>query len=217
MRAQLKDYYKILELHPAASPQDIKKAYRRLAFKYHPDTNSGNFAETHFREIQEAYDVLVHTDKRRHYDEERWLAGMGTRAKDQQIITPYWILKESQRLGRHMAMVDTYRMSHSALHDYIFMLLSDSHMAILQEAADTNVNHHIVKEILTATKNLRHLYMEPVGMRIAILAGSDNTLLQQIQLQVKKSHHSATWERYMPLFIVVVAIVLCVLMWWWAR
>ena len=217
MKAQLQDYYKILEVPAAATLPEIKKAYRRLAFKYHPDTNSGQFAEIRFREIQEAYEELGQTDKRRHYDEERWLAGMGNRARDKEIITPQWILKEAQRLNRHMATVDTYRMSHSALHDYIFLLLSDAHMAILQQDGDMETNHHIVRELLTATKSLKHLYMQPVGDRLALLAAPDNQLISHIFTQVNQSRHSATWEKYMPLVIVLVAILLAVMMWWWGR
>lgn len=217
MKAQLKDYYKILEVQPAALLPEIKKAYRRLAFKYHPDTNAGQFAEIRFREIQEAYEVLGHTEKRRHYDEERWLAGMGNRARDKELVTPQWILKEAQRLTRHMATVDTYRMSHSALHDYIFLLLSDAHMAILQEDGDHDTNHHIVREILTATRKLRHLYMQPVGDRLAILAGPDNLLISQIYTQVNQSRRSATWEKYMPFVIVLIALLLCVAMYLWVH
>ena len=50
---QLKDYYKILEVEPLASPQEIKKSFRRLALKYHPDKNAGNqLAEAQFKEVQ---------------------------------------------------------------------------------------------------------------------------------------------------------------------
>jgi curved DNA-binding protein CbpA len=55
-----KDYYEILELPKNASEGDIKKAYRRLALKWHPDKNpdNGKEAEKRFKEISEAYEVL---------------------------------------------------------------------------------------------------------------------------------------------------------------
>ncbi len=217
MKAQLKDYYKILEVQPAAGLPEIKKAYRRLAFKYHPDTNNGQFAEIRFREIQEAWEVLSHADKRRHYDEERWLAGMGNRTRDKELVTPQWILKEAQRLARHMATVDTYRMSHSSLHDYIFLLLSDAHMAILQQDGDEETNCNIVRTLLASTKNLKHLYMQAVGNRLALLAGTDNMLMREIYLQVNQSRRSAAWEKYMPFVIVLTAIILSLLMYLWAH
>ncbi len=65
-----KDYYKILGVSRNASQEEIKKAYRRLALKYHPDRNKGNKeAEEKFKEINEAYAVLSDPEKRRQYDQ----------------------------------------------------------------------------------------------------------------------------------------------------
>ncbi len=62
----MKDYYRILGVLDSASQEEIKSAFRKLAFKYHPDTNPGNEkqAEEKFKEINEAYGVLGDKDKR---------------------------------------------------------------------------------------------------------------------------------------------------------
>lgn len=77
----MKDYYQILGVPDNASQEDIKKAFRKLAFKYHPDTNPGNEkpAEERFKEINEAYGVLGDKSKRQQYDFARKapLAGAG--------------------------------------------------------------------------------------------------------------------------------------------
>src|SRR5579875_2434911 len=63
------DYYKILGVGKNASEDEIKKAYRKLARKYHPDTNQGDKkAEERFKEISQAHDVLSDPDKRKQYD-----------------------------------------------------------------------------------------------------------------------------------------------------
>jgi len=65
-----KDYYKILGVEKKAELADIKKAYRKLARKYHPDLNPGDkTSESKFKEIQEAYSVLNDTKKRSQYDQ----------------------------------------------------------------------------------------------------------------------------------------------------
>ncbi|MBW2560378.1 MAG: DnaJ domain-containing protein [Deltaproteobacteria bacterium] len=64
-----KDYYKVLGVDKKASDDAIKKAYRKLALKYHPDRNQGNkSAEEQFKKISEAYAVLGDSEKRKQYD-----------------------------------------------------------------------------------------------------------------------------------------------------
>lgn len=66
----MKNYYYFLSLQENASEEDIKKAYRKLSLKYHPDKNDNDeFFAHRFREIQEAYEVLNDKEKRRIYDE----------------------------------------------------------------------------------------------------------------------------------------------------
>jgi DnaJ-class molecular chaperone len=64
----MKDLYKILNINKSSTDNEIKKAYKKLAFQYHPDKNKSSDAESKFREISEAYDILMNTDKRRMYD-----------------------------------------------------------------------------------------------------------------------------------------------------
>lgn len=63
-----KDYYKILGISKGASSDEIKKAYRKMAIKYHPDKNKEPGAEEKFKEIAEAYDVLSDSNKKEIYD-----------------------------------------------------------------------------------------------------------------------------------------------------
>lgn len=71
-----KDFYKILGVAKDASDADIKKAYRKLARQYHPDTNSGDTAaEKKFKDISEAYSVLSDPDERQQYDAIRAMGG----------------------------------------------------------------------------------------------------------------------------------------------
>lgn len=68
--AQKRDYYEVLGVSKTATPDEIKKAYRKLAIKYHPDKNPGDKeAEEKFKEAAEAYDVLSDEKKRQKYDQ----------------------------------------------------------------------------------------------------------------------------------------------------
>jgi curved DNA-binding protein len=74
---EYKDYYKILGVERDASEADIKKSYRRLARKYHPDVSKEPDAEKRFKELGEAYEVLKDAQKRQSYDQlgANWKAG----------------------------------------------------------------------------------------------------------------------------------------------
>ena len=70
MAENKRDYYEVLGVDKSASADDIKKAYRKLAMKYHPDRNPGDkTAEEKFKEVGEAYAVLSDADKKAKYDQ----------------------------------------------------------------------------------------------------------------------------------------------------
>lgn len=83
---QFKDYYQTLGVSRDVSEEDLKKAYRRLARKYHPDVSKEADAETHFKEINEAYEVLKDPEKRAVYDR----LGSQYRAGDAFRAPPGW-------------------------------------------------------------------------------------------------------------------------------
>src|ERR1700704_1909839 len=77
MTGKAKDYYEVLGIKRGASDDEIKKAYRKLVRKFHPDLNPGDeTAEEQFKQLQEAYDVLSEAENRRLYDQygENWRA-----------------------------------------------------------------------------------------------------------------------------------------------
>jgi curved DNA-binding protein len=82
MAVAFQDYYEALEVPRDASEEDIRRSYRRLARKYHPDINKEPGAEDRFKQVSEAYEVLRDKDKRARYDRfgENWKAGQDVSA-----------------------------------------------------------------------------------------------------------------------------------------
>lgn len=81
---EYKDYYKTMGLEKTASTDDIKRAYRKLARQYHPDVSKEKDAESRFKEINEAYEVLKDPEKRKSYDQlgSNWKNGQGFNPQD---------------------------------------------------------------------------------------------------------------------------------------
>src|ERR1039458_1392984 len=76
------DYYEVLGVLRDADPDTIRRAYRKLARKYHPDLNSNGDAEERFKELGEAYEVLSDADKRARYDR------LGARWREAEHVAP---------------------------------------------------------------------------------------------------------------------------------
>ena len=213
----MKDYYKILGVKPAATGAEIKTAYRALAFKYHPDKNPENsLSEAHFKEIQEAYSTLSHPGKRRIYDDERWLSGMGSKTKYQEAVTPAWLVTICKQLTASLAKMDTHRMSQKALKEYILLILSDSHLGVLQQAADIDSNSTIILELINATEKLHVSYLAEIEQRLIIIANGDRELLKAIDEHVEERVREARRDKLLPYIVGLITLALCLFMYLYA-
>lgn len=214
----MKDYYKILGIQPNADLQAIKKAYRSLAFKYHPDKNQGNaLAEAHFKEVQEAYSVLSNTSKRKHYDDERWLMGMGAKTRYKDAVTPEWLLKICKELNASLDTMDTHRMSQTALQEYILLILSDSHLGVLLQNKNIEINAAITNELILATQKLELRYLATITERLNVLCEGDEQLLLVVQEYTKLREKRANMDKWQPFIVLLITIALCVFMYWYGN
>ena len=124
MPVKFRDYYEILGVSRDASQEEIQKAYRKLARKYHPDVNTDKGAEDKFKEINEAHEVLKDPDKRKKYD------ALGANWQSGQDFSPPpgW---ENMHFkygpgGQGMGDFNFSRFGHTGFSDFFDMLFGDS-------------------------------------------------------------------------------------------
>ncbi|GAA4463611.1 hypothetical protein GCM10023093_12480 [Nemorincola caseinilytica] len=210
---QLKDHYKTLGVRPSAVQAEIKKAYRELAVRYHPDKNPGNeFCEAQFKEVAEAYGILADKDRRAKYDDERWLMGMGSKTSYEDAVTPEWLRKVCMELNSSLATMDTHRMSQRALQAYIMLILSDAHIGVLLRDGDKAVNGAIVSELLKATERLEIGYLGEVLHGLRLIAGSDAGMKGMIAANAADRQRQNRRQRMFPYVVIAVTLALCVFM-----
>lgn len=96
----MKDYYLILGLEPNCTTEEVKKAYKQMSFKYHPDRNKGDkYFEERFKDINEGYEILSDIELRKQYDYQ-WLNSQKTTNDDQNRFNEASKTKEEELLKR---------------------------------------------------------------------------------------------------------------------
>jgi curved DNA-binding protein len=173
---KFKDYYAVLGVSRDASQEDIKRAYRRLARKYHPDVSKAGDAEERFKEVQEAYAVLKDAEKRAAYDQ----LGSNWQAGQEFSPPPGWDFDfEFQRPGS--AGVDP-----SAFSDFFEALFGHGlHKATIDHAALRMRGQDIHVRLPISLEDAYHGSVRPIHLLVPELDAQGNAVTRNRELQVK--------------------------------
>ncbi len=204
---QPKDYYQILHVAPTASFEEIKKAYRKLALQYHPDTAHETDSNNNiFIEIKEAYDVLSDTKKRQNYHYKRFYKTY----QQQTIVTPEMVLQQSISLAALVAVLDPYRIDYDKLTHQIMQIVDVHIVKILQADKAVIERKKIIENILKSTSLLNYQMVLPIHHILLQIAGENDNMIFKIQQQTNYLKRLYYWNKYKLLGAVFVAIVLCI-------
>ena len=210
---QLKDYYKILEVAPVATPQEIKKSFRRLALKFHPDKNAGNhLAETQFKEIQEAYEVLSDPQQRKEYNYKRWHLRSIGQSFSEQPLTPDAFLEESRALKLYIDSMSIFRIDYEVVSRHIRQLINPSAIGILREQNDMAINREIVRLLLQASKPLPLRYLIPITEILLQLGEGDIEVQELVNRYKRDKKIHEKWDIYKWIVMVIITTLLLWLM-----
>lgn len=177
----MKDHYQILGISPASTQDEIKKAYRLLALRYHPDRNGGTVhSEEVFKEIVESYKVLSDTSARRSYD--YWRAPRETVVEedaDPGKVTPATFLRIFRTIKEKVVNADIY-ISESWLFDTINNVLTTDNLNFLVGEEDIRINGLIIDEIVTASVFLEDSSKMVIYRKLIRLAHGDEGLREKV-------------------------------------
>jgi molecular chaperone DnaJ len=203
-----KDYYKILQVQPGSTHEEVRKSYRKLALKYHPDKNPENaYAGAHFREINEAYEVLSHPTRRFEYDCKNGVVNK----KSNRPVTPQNILNEAARLRRYVHSVNSASLNQEALEYHLMRLLSDANIELLKQSNHVSLNKQVVFDLIETSRFLKHNYLALVIDQLRTLAESDIESASKLQSYSSERQRQYLYEKYMPLGVLTLTVILCLL------
>lgn len=210
---QLKDYYKILEVAPQATPQEIKKSFRRLALQFHPDKNEGDhLAEAQFKEIQEAYEILSDPDQRKEYNYKRWhLRSLG-KSYTQQPLTPVAILEECRALKTYVDSMSIFRLDFDAVSQHLRQIISPNAVGILNQYNDQLANNEIILTLLKAANPLPLRYFIPITEILLQIKGKDTGMHTIVDRHVREKKLHEIWDKYKWVVMIIVTTLLIWLM-----
>lgn len=209
--APVKDYYKILELSPTAGEEEIKRNFRRLAIRFHPDTNGGKKqADAWYREIQEAYQVLSDPGKKSKYLQQRWLLkSRGLPFDDTTPLTPEFIEKKFGAMRNTVSCMDHFRMDHQGLQIELLELCKTGHLDALAAYHDPNANSQIIGHLLFCMEPLAFEYIHRLKMPMQKIAAQQPKLLHLIDCWFAKRKRQHWWDKRQGWIIALISIMVC--------
>ncbi len=199
-----KDYYQILNVHPTCTMLEIKKAYRKLALQYHPDTNNNHpLLEEKFREIKIAYEILSNVESRKKYHSSVYFENY-----IKEVTNINDILLKVAQLKNYVMNSNTDKIDQVLLLNYLLDLLSSSNVVIIMNSNSESIKNEIFESIILSSKIL------PYSLFIKVSAILEKIFLAEyttIELILKQKKRNEWWNNYKILFAVIAALLFCLL------
>lgn len=206
----LKDYYSTLSVKPAANADEIKRSYRKLAMKYHPDKNlNDKIAAMIFDDIKEAYDVLIDADKRKVYDHKRIAVYGNDSAKLE--TTAQNIFKDAATLAKIVLLSDPFRLNKEALFVQLKHIANNKNICMLTHSEDKRLTFFI-KDMLNCCKPLNYKQSMEICKQLLALTKEYNLAEEKISSFLKGQLRRQQWENNKAIVAVIFTLAICLLM-----
>lgn len=206
---QRRDYYEILQVFPGSTAEEIKRSFRKLALRFHPDRNHGSEQYSRqFKELAAAYEILSDPSARKEYDREN---GFNT-PEARKEITPAGILHDAARLRNYVYNTSLFSVDQQALIQQYQRILSERNISLLREFDQSSINRRVVSDMMDSTRYLPYRSLNQVLPSLLQLAEGDQQTLRSIEQYVDQRKSGYLWDRFLPYLVLLITLFLCVLM-----
>ncbi|WP_038008664.1 J domain-containing protein [Terrimonas ferruginea] len=209
----LMDHYKILELQPPVTLDDVKKAYRKMAQKYHPDKNGDDpYARAYFYAVKEAYETLTDPHKKQEYLQQRWYEKSTGRKPEATIITPEYILQQFIKLEKNAGGMEMAPHQAKEISSRIQQLLTSDIIERLNDFNERQINDTIGDLILRITVRMPWPVINEATAPLSKLQVSSR-IRSSVDKQTSGALQDYRWSKFRVAGILLVTALVSLLIW----
>lgn len=205
--AAMKDHYHSLGVSPSATQDEIRKAFRRLAFQYHPDRNPAQFARQRFEEVHDAWLVLKDRAGRRAYDKS-YYANAPSATQRRLPASADDVLALSTAFRLHANSIDPFRFDTDLLANAAEEILTPANLELVQ--SDKAIAARVLSDLLAGLAPLPYPRLSALVPVLIQLANSIDHGQVQVAGFVRKARYGYFWDRYKTVIALVIAALACV-------
>ena len=215
----MKDYYSILECSPMSDRDEIKRNYRRLAQKFHPDKNSDDpYSTARFNDIREAYETLTQPAKKNAWLQERWLQQvMNRHVGETAPLTPYLILDKVLKTEKYISTADFFRIDRHGMVQQLEAMISNENRECLQKFNEPEINRTIIRHLISSASPFPMSILKEFIRKLELLAADDLESRSAISQFKKTLVSRQIKEKYTLPLIMLATIFICLVIYFTAR
>lgn len=199
---QQKNYYQILEVSADCNAETIKKAYRKLALKYHPDVAEKNvFQEKKFAEIKEAYEVLINRESRRKFHEAYFFMPL-----ENPIDSIHDVMPLAEKIELYIQRTNFYTIDYELICLHIEQLLSKNKMLLLSSNTSSYFGK-LENTLFNCMQILPYALIVKIAPLYLEVFSNNQYAIEQL---LKKKKIAMLWEKYGVVFAIIITVCICV-------
>ena len=204
-----KDYYAILGITPLATPDEVRRSYRRLAMEWHPDRRGGDpVAALRFHELREAYQTLTDPVRKDAWLQERWyLRSMGMKTEHGRADQPAELMKAAIAYEQELAMTDPHRIDAGAILTRIRTLLTRDAVEMLLQEKDPGIRIVVCQRLLQCGRHFEPAAATELARLLEPLTAMDARLSEEAARYLSRRRRARAMERLrIPLLLLATAL-----------